>query len=383
MARSRFSRPTLVKVIVFAIASAMLTIALAVKIGNLQIFKHEYSLSAVFGNAAGVFKGDAVKLAGVDVGRVDGAKIENGHAVITFTVDKDVRLTTDSVVALRWRNVLGLRFLYLYPGNGRGRALKDGATVPLSHTEDAADLGQFLNELGPILKAIDPDKANAFLDAMNTALSGNEFAVRALLDNGATLATKLSGMDKQIQTLISSSDTVMSTYADQSGAISDILDRLNHVGAQLDTMTADLDSFITNFADVQTQLHGVLTTSRSNIDTDLSDLDQVLALLARNKGNLNQTLCTLSAGVTPYFQTTSWGEWFNVRVVKFKFADQNSKTIVSAGESPQQRPPVALPKPYMCGQGSPYGKGAKAQAAPGKGAAGAAAKGFEDVGGFL
>ena len=162
MARARFSRPTLVKVIVFAIVSAAFTIGLAVKIGNLKLFHPQYSLNAVFQDASGVFKGDAVKLAGVDVGRVGGTKIDNGHAVVTFSLDKDVRLTTDSVVALRWRNVLGLRFLYVYPGNDSGRVLKDGDTIPLSHTQDAADLGQFLNQLGPILKAIDPNKANAF-----------------------------------------------------------------------------------------------------------------------------------------------------------------------------------------------------------------------------
>src|SRR5213076_1563462 len=77
MARTRFSRPTLVKVIVFAILSAAFTIGLAVKIGNLKLFHPQYSVNAVFQDAAGVFKGDAVKLAGVDVGRVGGTKIEN------------------------------------------------------------------------------------------------------------------------------------------------------------------------------------------------------------------------------------------------------------------------------------------------------------------
>jgi phospholipid/cholesterol/gamma-HCH transport system substrate-binding protein len=278
--------------------------------------------------------------------------------------------------------VLGLRFLYVYPGNGRGHVLKDGDTIPLTHTDDAADLGQFLNQLGPILKAIDPDKANAFLDSMNSALSGNEIAVRSLLDNGAVLASKLSGMDRQIQTLISSSDTVVSTYAGQSQAIGGILDHLNHVGAQLDTMTGDLDTFITSFTDVQTRLHGLLTTSRGTIDMDLLDLQAVVDLLARNKNNLSQTLCTLPAGVTPYFQTTSWGEWFNVRVEKFKFADSNSKTIASAQEFDNERPPVALPRPFTCGQGSPFGKGAGAAARRTGGGSGGAA-GFENVGGFL
>jgi phospholipid/cholesterol/gamma-HCH transport system substrate-binding protein len=391
----RFSRATLVKVIAFTIASAIFTVGLAIKIGNLQLFKPEYTLHAVFADASGVFKGDAVKLAGVDVGSVDGAKITNGRAEVTFTVKKKVRLTTDSVVALRWRNVLGLRFLYVYPGDGRGRVLQNGDTIPLTHTQDAADLGQFLNELGPILKAIDPNKANAFLDAMNTALSGNELAVRSLLGNGATLATRLASMDKQIQTLIDSSDTVMSTYAGQRQAIGDILDRLDHLGSQLHSMTPDLNSFITNFTDVQSKLDDLEQTNKSSIDFDLRALQSVVDLLSRNKGNLDQTLCTLPAGVTPYFQTTSWGEWFNVRVVKFKIADNNSKTLFSDAESSHLRPPVALPTPYTCGEGSPFkattskrsGGHGKASASGGRGGSSSGANGetggFQDLGGFL
>ncbi len=166
----RFKKSTLMKVLAFMAVSAVFTVWLAVKIGNLQIFEHTYTLNAVFSNAAGVFKGDSVKLAGVDVGRVSSASIDHGDAVVQFNVDDSVKLTQDTVAAIRWRNVLGQRYLYLYPGSGQGAPLRDGDTIPLSHTENAGDLDQLLNELGPILRAIDPAKANAFVDAVNTAL---------------------------------------------------------------------------------------------------------------------------------------------------------------------------------------------------------------------
>src|SRR4029079_9162880 len=174
MARSaRFSKVTLVKVLAFVAMSAVFTAVLAMKIGNLEFFQHQFQLSAEFSDASGVFKGDAVKLAGVDVGRVSGARIEDGHGVVDFVVDDSLPLTRDATVAIRWRNVLGQRFLYLYPGSGDGPRLKDGDTIGLDNTEAAVALEQLPNELGPILKAIDPEKANAFLDAMNEALSNN------------------------------------------------------------------------------------------------------------------------------------------------------------------------------------------------------------------
>jgi len=297
-----------------------------------------------------LFKGDAVKVAGVDVGRVDGAAIDHGQALVTFTVDRSVVLPRDTVAGIRWRNVLGQRFLYLYPGPAAGPSLTDGSTIPIGRTIDAGDLNEFLDRLGPILKAIDPDKANAFIDAIDTAITGNEANVRGLLDNTGTLAQSLASMDSKIQTLISSSDTVMSTYASQDHAIAQILDDLDVVGGHLDQMTGDVNSVITNFADVQQQLDKLLTENRGNIDATLRELDSVASNLSRNKSRLAQVLCTLPAGVAPYFQTTSWGEWFNVRITEFEAKDSNGKVISSFKES--ERPHDAQPPYTHCAGGS-------------------------------
>ncbi|MFL5798003.1 MAG: MlaD family protein [Actinomycetota bacterium] len=387
MARSlRFSKKTLVKVLAFVAVSAVFTTVLASKIGNLEFFKHEYSLSAVFSDATGVFKGDAVKLAGVDVGRVSGAHISDGHGVVDFTVDDSVKLSRDAVVAIRWRNVLGQRFLYLYPGSGRGRPLQDGDVVPMSNTEDAGDIGQLLNELGPILKAIDPPKANAFLDAMNEALAGNEGTVRQLVTEGGGLAQRLAGMDNQIQTLISSSDTVMSTYARQDRAISQILDDLDSVGGSLHGMTSNIDSLIVNFAQVQQQLDQLLKQNRGNIDASIGELEVLTRLLQGNKGKLGQTLCSLPAGVSGYFQTTSWGQWFNVRIVRFELKNKNDQTLLSEGETPQERGGTAQ-HPYTCGTAVP-GTGVnpnEGQGGPGvpAGLPVGGSSGFTGLGGFV
>jgi phospholipid/cholesterol/gamma-HCH transport system substrate-binding protein len=353
---------TMFKVLVFALVSAIFTAALAVKIGNLQLFTHNYGLSAQFANAGGVFRGDDVKLAGVDVGRVSRTLIQNGKGVVEFSVDDKVKLTTDSIVAIRWRNVLGQRFLYLYPGDGKGRVLKAGDVIPVDHTQDAADIGQFLNELGPILRAIDPDKANAFLDAVNTALSGNEAAVQGLIDNGAVLASQLGSMDKEIQGLLTSSNTVIGIYANQHTALSGILDNLNVLAQRLQQSTGDINSVVTNFADVQQQLDKLIRGNRSNIDTDLKDLQSVAQTLQANKSNLEQTLCTVPAGVAGYFQTTSWGEWFNVRITEISLQTSNDQTILRQKELPNQHPSKSQQPYTACGTYGYHGP-----AAPGSG----------------
>ena len=69
---------------------------------------------------AGLHGGDAVKLAGVPVGEVTGIDVVKGQAVVRFEVDSDVDLPTDSTVAVRWRNLIGQRYLWLDPGDAAG-----------------------------------------------------------------------------------------------------------------------------------------------------------------------------------------------------------------------------------------------------------------------
>lgn len=332
----RFDKAILVKVLLFAAVCVAMTVVLGVRLANTRLFADRVTYEAAFENAAGVIKGDSVKIAGVDVGRVLGTYIEDGKAVVTFAVDREVELSEDSSAAIRWRNVLGQRFLYVLPGDSK-TLLAEGDRIPVERTEKAGDIGALLNNAGPILQAIDPEKANAFLESVNTALSGNETAARQLLSNASILATDLSDIDEQIGRVVESSDEVLGTFASQDEAIHEILTRLDSLGGSLQRSTGDLNVILTDFAAVQRHLDRLVRENARNIDVTLADLDSVTGVLARNKKNLARTLCTLPTGVAGYFQTTSWGEWFNVRITEVLIKDDASETLVHEKEIPQQR----------------------------------------------
>jgi phospholipid/cholesterol/gamma-HCH transport system substrate-binding protein len=328
----RVSKIMLLKVFVFTIICLVFTVALGMKLANSRLFADTYDMKAEFEDATGVLDGDAVKIAGVDVGRVTGTEIKDGKAVLSFNVDKDVELPTDSEVAIRWRNVLGQRFVYIYPGDDTEH-WDEGDTIPLSHTNDVADIGEFLNRVGPILKAIDPEQANAFLDAVNTALANNEENVQALLDAGASLASDLSERDGHIARTIENADTIMEAFASQDDQIASIIDDLDNVSGVLARRTDDVNQLVTNFADVQDQLDELLATSGSNIDATIGALDSVTDTLASNQKNLGRSLRSAPAGISNYFQTSAWGEWFNVRLVELVLQDGESNDLARVREN--------------------------------------------------
>lgn len=332
----KITKAKLVKVIAFSVVCIIFTVLLGVKLANSRLFADTRDVKAEFTDATGVLPGDAVKLAGVDVGRVTETEIKDGKALVTFNVDKHLELTDEVTVGIRWRNVVGQRFLYVYPSDD-GEPLEENDVIPVSQTEDVADIGEFLNRAGPILRAIDPEDANAFLDAMNTALQGNEADVRNLLAEGAHLATELAANDDDIDTLLVSADKVMHAFATQDDEIRSILEDLNSFGGSLARRTGDINSLVTDFAAVQEQLDAFAKESRDNIDGTIDNLNVVTATLANNRRDLAKTLRTTPLGVAGYFQTSSWGEWFNVRIVRAIVQDRHGNTIARADEAPNSR----------------------------------------------
>jgi phospholipid/cholesterol/gamma-HCH transport system substrate-binding protein len=359
----RFSKPTLVKVIIFSVVCVIFTVMLGVRLSNVPLFQARTNYEAEFANALGVIKGDSVKIAGVKVGRVENTRIEDGKAVVEFSVEDKIQLTDQAEAAIRWRNVLGQRYLYLYPTDA-GETLDEGDRIPLAQTSKAGDVGELLNSLGPILRSIDPEKANAFLDSMNTALSGNEVAVRQLIDNSAVLADDLASFDGQIGSAVESSDEILAVFAEQNKALGKIFDDLNIVGGALHRTTDELNSVISDFAVVQQELDGLLKENAGVIDATIANANTVARTLALSKQDLARTLCTLPVGVSGYFQTTSWGEYFNVRVVEVIIKDEHSKTVVDEAENPRERGKKSLPAYTGCGPQVYQGKG-KREHAPG------------------
>src|SRR5436305_14934373 len=148
--RAQQSVPTvIVKLLIFFAVCTLLTAYLAFTIGNIHLFQHTYKLTADFDDATGLLKADNVKVAGVVVGSVSSVKIDQGRAKVTFSVKDSVKVPPDSSVPSRWRNLIGHRYLYVYPGSG-STVLKDGDRV--TKTRSVVDVGELFNRLGPIIK---------------------------------------------------------------------------------------------------------------------------------------------------------------------------------------------------------------------------------------
>src|SRR3546814_19030083 len=85
--------------------------------------------------------------------------------------DDHADLPKDSSAAIRWRNLIGQSYVYLYPGDS-AEALQDGSTI--ERTTSVVDLGEMFNRLDPLVGAIDPAQVKELPATITTALERRE-----------------------------------------------------------------------------------------------------------------------------------------------------------------------------------------------------------------
>ena len=303
---------TAVKFAAFTIVCVLFTGYLAVVIGNIRLFEDSYTVTATFDDVTGLLTNDNVKIAGVVVGKVTGIDVEGNEAVVTMEVKNSVRLPTDSAAAVRWRNLLGQRYVYLYPGTA-STVLGSGERI--ARTSPVVDLGELFNRLGPIVAAIDPKQVNAFLDGMYKSLEGNAATVGRTLDDLGVVVDALGKRDEAIGHLVENVNTVAGTIATRDRQIRSLLDNLVEISQTFSANVDVVDASITDVGDVSERLAALLGANRAHIDRTLASLVTTLHAVRQKLPVLERAVGNLDEAAAAIYRAGSYGEFLNQAIL--------------------------------------------------------------------
>jgi phospholipid/cholesterol/gamma-HCH transport system substrate-binding protein len=298
----------IVKLSLWVALCGFLLAYLAFTIGNVHVFQHNYKLSATFDDVTGMLQDDNVKVAGVVVGKVTGVHIENGRARVNFQVHSNVKIPTDSTAAVRWRNLLGQRYLYLYPGTA-STMLKDGDSI--KKTRSVVDIGELFNRLGPIVKAIDPKQTNEFLDGITAALQGNQDKLRQTIDDLSVLTKSLAQRDAAIGRVIDNTNSVLGAINSRDAEIRQILDNLLTLSSFFSANTDALNGAITDLGDFSSNMSYLLTNNRGQLDRIIAYLNTLTDEVRVKLPQINSALGGLDEAAKRLFNASADGEWLN------------------------------------------------------------------------
>ncbi|MBC6460075.1 MCE family protein [Actinomadura sp. HBU206391] len=299
------ARGALVRFTVFAAVTGLLTLFIAAQITGTG-FDDRYRLVGTFDDVTGLLEGDLVKVAGTQVGRVSGVRVKDGRAEVTVEVDEEVRLPSDSVMSIRWRNMIGQRMIYLEPGRSRAM-LAPGARV--TRTRSVVDLSEIVNGLGPLTRNLDPDQLNQLLNAFAKTLDGNSADINLLITNLDGLTQTFAARSRTISQMVKDYNTVSGVLARRDRQIAQSVDNLAKLTEFFAGNTRLLDDAVVQISGVTTNLNAVLGGNEEQLGRVVRSLSAFTATARINIKKLEKVVQQLPPAMRALFQTFNGGHF--------------------------------------------------------------------------
>jgi phospholipid/cholesterol/gamma-HCH transport system substrate-binding protein len=309
----------LAKLTVFAVVTVLLTALLAQTLGSFSSAGTVYR--ARFTDVTGLLAGDDVRISGVKVGRVRDIRVLQGEgdtvAEVAFTVADDIPLSTTVRAKIRYRNLVGQRYVALSEGPGDGRPLRPSGVIPQSQTTPALDLTVLFNGFRPLFTALSPDAVNKLAYEIIQVLQGEGGTVASLLQRTASLTNTLADRDAVIGRVITNLNAVLSTLDDHSGDLDTTISQLQQFVSGLAGDRVAIGDALVNLGQLTGATAGLLGDARPSLAADIDALGTLSGTLNDNADVIDQTLGGLPQRFTSLTRVASYGSWFNFFLCDF------------------------------------------------------------------
>jgi len=219
-------------------------------------FQRYYSIKAEFSDVAGLPEKGAVKLSGVEVGKIKRIYIDGEKVVVDLAILDGVKIYRDSRFLVGATSMIGSKFMEVDQGHAAAGVIEAGSTV---RGENVMPLDRALSHAVDSLQQLIGDirgqgKLSSDLDAILTNLREVTANVNELVANGQPHAEKamerLDGITAKLDSILDKTDSIV-----------DKVNRGDGVAGALVSdpkMKSDVSSAITNLKDASASVKETL-----------------------------------------------------------------------------------------------------------------------------
>lgn len=235
-----------------------------------------YTVYAYVDDASGLIVDSIVRLAGVDVGRLEAIELDGNRARLTLRIRESVHLYEDAVVAKATESILGSATVVLSPG-GQGAMLQPGDEVrQIRQMANISDAVESANQLA-MGAALLVEEFQAFLRDGETVDALNEIvavARQTALATSELLEQNLLIARSTLQNIEAFSLRLDDNAERQLMLVQEILESTAQLTARLDRLVGENEASVTR--------------SIREIETSLTDLQGVIASLQGSVDNVQE-----------------------------------------------------------------------------------------------
>jgi phospholipid/cholesterol/gamma-HCH transport system substrate-binding protein len=230
-------------------------------LSDARLARQRHSYLVRFTDVGGLADGDPVRVNGVSQGKVQSIRLTRGGVVVSLSLDRGVRLTDVSRVAVRNTGLMGEKFIAIDLGEG-GRPFAARDTIVGRYESGVPEvisrMGEALTSLQRVSDQIDRLLALAEdRGTLRTTLHNVEEASASVVQ---TVAENRDDLRQVSDNLREMSYELRMLVAEKGPVVDETVDRLAGTSGRVDTLVTRLDYVARQFGDVAARAQADTTT---------------------------------------------------------------------------------------------------------------------------
>jgi phospholipid/cholesterol/gamma-HCH transport system substrate-binding protein len=248
-------------------------------LGGMASFRRGYRVHALFNTVQDLKAGNSVKMAGVEIGRVEAITLTNQSVNVAMKLRPGIIVKTDSKASIRFTGLMGQNFVSVSFGSPGAPPVVDSATL---QTEEQPDLNAVMAKLN--------DAADG-IKRFGDAFSGDKISnlVGPLVDFVKQNSGNISGA-------ISNIDNITGQIAGGQGTVGKLIYKDELYDSALGTVTnlqdavTEVRSVVTGITNCQGTIGKLVTdeTLYNATTASMTNLNQILLRINQGQGTIGK-----------------------------------------------------------------------------------------------
>lgn len=230
---------------IFVALAVVAGVVIIEMLGGPEHFMRGYKLYALFNNVQELKVGDRVKMAGVEVGRIEKIDLQDEKARVTMKMKTGAQVHTDSTATVKFAGLMGQNFVSIDFGNPKSPLATDGTVLP---SKEEPDLSVVMEKIDNVATGV--EKLTSTFSGLNIDqylgpfvdfMKANREPLTQTISNINSVTYHISQGQGTVGKLIYDQtlyDTALTTVTNLQSTLADAQSTLNHARSIVDQVNA-------------------------------------------------------------------------------------------------------------------------------------------------
>lgn len=255
-------------------------------LGTTDWFHHGYHVTAQFNTVQDLKQGDRVKMAGVEIGRVEDIQLTDTKAKVFMRLRDDAMVKTDSKASVKYTGLMGQNFVSIDFGSPDAMRAKDGTELAVYEQPDLSALMTKLDGavdgIQGMTKAFSSDDIHNLFGPLGDFFKSHRDELAATIVNITNITGQIASGQGTVgrliyqDTLYNSALTTVSNLQTASGSAND--------------MIASIQLVVTNASAGKGTIGKLLTDDAlyNSTESSMTNLNEILVKINQGNGTIGK-----------------------------------------------------------------------------------------------